>query len=73
MRRLQHALRAEWPGLQAELLRRPQPDANGCVTLMEIYALPPGGDGAAIEARAAACTAGWLQGSRHVERFEPLP
>lgn len=72
VRALQQDLRTEFPGLQAELLRRPGTDANGAVTLMEVYVLPPGLDGTALEVRTAACSARWLQGSRHVERFEAL-
>lgn len=69
----QHLLAAHL-GLAAELLRRPGVQ-GGHITLMETYAHPQGvGDALAglIEQHAAAALAPWLQGPRHVERFEAL-
>ncbi len=68
----QRALVAAHPGLAAECLRRPGA-ADGQVTLMEVYDFAPGHDTAAIEARAAAASARWCRGARHVEVFEPFP
>ncbi|MFY9512684.1 MAG: DUF4936 family protein [Rubrivivax sp.] len=50
-----------------QLLRRPEL-RDGLATLMEVHA----GDDPAIEARLAALVQPWLQGERHVERFETL-
>jgi hypothetical protein len=70
---LQSALRADWSGLEARLLVRPELDGAGRHTWMEIYRRPsPGLDTAtieAIEARAAAATARWIRGARHRELF----
>ena len=71
---LQATLRRDHPGLQAELLRRPDL-REGQATLMETYAQADGVDAAlaqAIEAAAAKSLARWLKGPRHCERFEPL-
>ncbi len=68
---VQARLRAEHPGLQAELLKRPGL-RDGQVTLMETYAFAPQQDAAAVESQAAAATAGWRRGPRHVEVFERL-
>lgn len=69
--RVQAALRAAHPGLQAELLRRPElPD--GQVTLMETYA---GALSPAVQAAIAEATSALPQ-PRHSERFvllEPAP
>ena len=66
---LQALLRAERPGLQATLLRRPEP-RDGLVTLMETYAgpLPQ-----AFESRLAAAASAWpeLPAARAVEWFVP--
>lgn len=67
----QRALVAAHPGLAAECLRRPG-DTDGQVTLMEVYAFAPGHDLAAIEAGAAAASARWRRGARHVEVFEAI-
>jgi uncharacterized iron-regulated membrane protein len=67
VRRVQAALCRAHPGLQADLLRRPEaPD--GVVTLMETYAgaLTPAVEAAIAEATSA------LPGPRHSERFIPL-
>lgn len=65
--RVQAALRAAHPGLQADLLRRPEAPA-GLVTLMETYAgaLTPAVEAAIAEATSA------LPQPRHSERFIPL-
>lgn len=71
---LRCTLLAAHPGLTAELLRRPGMQ-QGQVTLMETYAHPRGMDGALaglIEQHAAAALAPWLQGPRHMERFDLL-
>ena len=71
---LQASLRHAHPGLQAELMRRPDL-RDGQITLMETYAQADGVDAAlaqAIEAAAAKSLARWLKGPRHCERFEPL-
>jgi hypothetical protein len=51
-----------------ELLQRPEPDADGRWTWMEIY---PAGWGHR-EPQVAAAMAQWLAGERKVERFEML-
>lgn len=70
---LQASLRADWPDLETRLLMRPELDAAGRQTWMEIYRRPsPGLDMAAIEAieaRAAAATVRWTRGARHRELF----
>ena len=65
--RVQAGLRAAHPGLQAELLRRPELQ-GGQVTLMETYAgaLTPAVEAAIAEATSA------LPQPRHSERFIPL-
>lgn len=65
--RVQAGLRAAHPGLQAELLRRPDLQA-GQVTLMETYA---GALSPAVEAAIAEATSALPQ-PRHSERFIPL-
>lgn len=57
----------------------PSPDADrpALTTLMEIYAWLPADaaaqapDAATLEAALAACTAPWVDGTRHVEVFAP--
>lgn len=71
-RAMQAALRAAHPGLEAELLRRPDV-RDGQVTLMEIYAFGPGHDAAEVETKADAATEAWRRGPRHLEVFELLP
>lgn len=71
---LQQTLQAVHPGLRAELLRRPGL-RDGQITLLEIYAHARAMHqplALCIERRAAAALAPWLQGPRHVERFEWL-
>jgi hypothetical protein len=67
-------LQARHPGLQARLLRRPEP-ADGWHTWMEIYALPQSPDGIStalqsdIEDAAVQLLARWQTSPRHVEVF----
>lgn len=74
----QARLCADRPGLQARLLRRPQADAQGRATWMEVYTRPPRGltpqDGPAIEAALAPLLLdqGLDPGERHIEDFLPL-
>jgi hypothetical protein len=65
--RVQAVLQSAHPGLQAELLRRPEL-RDGQVTLMEAYAgtLTPAVEAAIAEATSA------LPQPRHSERFIPL-
>lgn len=67
---LHDRLRTAHPGLETSLLRRTGPNDDGLHTWMEIYRHPtaPVAE-AAIEAAAAAVTAPWRVGDRHVERF----
>src|SRR4029450_9630524 len=76
--RMQHALCAASAGLQAALMRRPEPDDKDEVTLMETYAVdalgaPHGIDDALharIEAVAQAALGSCICGARHVEVFD---
>lgn len=68
---MQAGLARDHPGLTAECLRRPG-DSEGVVTLMEVYIFEAGHDAAAIERAAAAASARWCRGTRHVEIFEAL-
>lgn len=72
---MQTRLRDRFPGLNTSLLRRPEVAADR-VTMMEVYALPecePDGPiAAAIEEQATAALARWIDGPRHVERFDVL-
>jgi hypothetical protein len=67
-------LQSAWPGLQARLLRRPDP-RDEHHTWMETYAFAPHGidDPLArqIEARLGAVLVPWIVGPRHCERFVP--
>lgn len=83
VRAMQQRLQSDCPGLGARWLRRPEL-REGCVTWMEVYALPVGLSGEAAEAvvvaveQAASVLAPWLQGERKTERFldataTPLP
>lgn len=70
----QAALRHRHPDLRARLLRRADAGADGRVTLMETYARPGGladAEAAELLAAAAETLAGWADGPRHVEVFEP--
>lgn len=57
-------------GLAADCLRRPGAK-DGLVTLMEVYAFGPAHDAGAVEADAAAASAPWRRGDRHLEVFVP--
>jgi Domain of unknown function (DUF4936) len=75
--RLQAALRARHPGLEAQLMRRADA-ADSNATLMEIYAIDalasPAGIQAGlrldIEQQASAALAALIVGPRHVEEFD---
>ena len=76
----QGRLRAEYPGLMAELWRRPQGDdaadqTSSLVTVMETYQRPGGIDASlaqTIEQAAATALAGHLRSPRHTELFQTL-
>ena len=68
VRAVQAALLQQHPGLQAELLRRPEL-RDGEVTLMETYV---GGLTATVLAAIDSATRALPQ-PRHAEHFEPLP
>jgi chromosome condensin MukBEF complex kleisin-like MukF subunit len=73
VRRMQQQLSAQYPGLDARLLRRADA-ADGDTTWMETYRLPADADPAAlIDAIAAAAQSLqlWIAGPRHVEHFLP--
>jgi hypothetical protein len=75
--RMQAALRARHPGLEAQLMRRTD-DADPNPTLMETYAIDAGSSPFGIDAAvradieqcAAAALGAWLVGSRHLEEFD---
>ncbi|NUZ08036.1 DUF4936 family protein [Piscinibacter koreensis] len=80
--RLQTGLVAEFPGLQARVLRRPIPPnapATALQTWMEVYAMDAQAGGAgvdesvqqAIETRAERVRP-FIEGPRHVEAFETI-
>lgn len=74
LRSAQARLMVDHPGLQAELLRRPEL-REGQATLMETYAHPSGLDAAlsaAIDRAARQALGNLLRGERHGERFERL-
>ena len=70
--RAQTQLRADWPGLQAQVLQRCESAATSKVmaTVMETYRSPTGID-AEGEALIEAALAGIAPGPRHVEAFRP--
>jgi hypothetical protein len=74
--RWQQSLRSRSPALDASMWRRtagdPLPGAEppGLATLMEVYGHVP--DALAAEIESAAPLTPWLQGRRHIERFERL-
>lgn len=74
---MQSRLRAEFPGLQARLLRRTGASA-GHDTWMETYAMAPTAGAVVVDdalgatlAQRAAAWCDLLEGPRHVEVFEP--
>ena len=71
VRQFQSALPMQWPGLQAELLQRPEA-ANGIETWMETYRCDGGLTPALIEHIAKAASEAGLPAPRHVETFIPL-
>lgn len=78
VQQMQDALARRHAGLAARVLAKSSTaDATAAdTTLMEIYARPTDeagiGDALCAEIEAAAQVLGpWLQGSRHIERFEP--
>jgi hypothetical protein len=74
--RWQQQLRSRAPMLEAAMWRRTAQDAPpateppGMATLMEVYAQVP--EDLRAEVEAAAVLKPWLQGQRHIERFEHL-
>ena len=71
---MQQALRGRHAGLQARLLRRPEPAPDGRQTWMETYALPGVGVNSALEreiGEAASAWAAYISGPRHCEVFHP--
>ena len=77
VRAFQRQLCREYPPLRARVMRRPG-EQDGCVTLMETYALDDFGARGVDEAlrtridAAAAALTPLLRGARHAETFEPL-
>jgi hypothetical protein len=61
------AQRRLFPGARAELLRRPEVDREGLVTLMEVYHVET--EDALAERELDAASAPWRRGERHVEDF----
>ena len=66
------ALRAQWPGLSLELMQRPEVNADGLETWMEIYRHPDGVGDALIAAIDAAARAHQLPPKRASEVFIAL-
>ena len=62
---------AQFPGLRAELLQRPEA-ANGVETWMETYRCDSGLTPALVDAIARAAHEAGLPAPRHVESFIPL-
>lgn len=71
VRQCQAALRAQWPGLQAELLQRPEA-SKGQETWMETYRFDGGVTTAMVAAIEQAASAAGLPLPRHAERFIAL-
>ena len=73
VRDLQANWRSELPGLDCTLSQRVD-DSESHLTLMETYAHPQGLSPEwqrTIEAGVERRLGGWIDGERHVERFEP--
>ncbi|MFN0001031.1 MAG: DUF4936 family protein [Burkholderiaceae bacterium] len=68
----QEQLSQAWPGLQAELMQRPEPSAEAMETWMEIYRHPHGVDEQMQAAIAQLALDLDLPGKRAVEVFIPL-
>ena len=71
VRAFQAALCARWPGLQCELLQRPEASA-GVETWMETYRDPDRFGAALVSEIAQAAAAAELPMPRHGETFVPL-
>lgn len=71
VRQFQARLLAQWPGLVAELLQRPQASA-GIETWMESYRHPHGLAADLVGAIAQAAIDAGLPAPRHTESFIPL-
>ncbi len=77
VRGFQTVLMQQFPGLQATLMRRPEPRDDGLITLMETYAVEATllenaqTDWPRIVEVAARPLAPLVQGARHVEEFVP--
>ncbi len=68
VRQMQAGLQAQWPGLRAELLQRPEA-TNGIETWMETYRHPLGLEAERVAAIAQAAIDAGLPAPRHAERF----
>jgi hypothetical protein len=77
VREFQAVLKQRFPGLQATLMRRPEPRDDGLITLMETYAVEATPlenaqtDWPRIVELAARPLAPLVQSARHVEEFVP--
>ncbi len=71
VQQLQIAVKAQWPGLTAELLQRPEVTV-GVETWMETYRHADGLSAAFIDAIALAAVNADLPAPRHTERFVVL-
>jgi hypothetical protein len=77
VRGFQADLKRQFPGLQATLMRRPEPREDGLITLMETYAVDVAllkdteFDWPAIVEMAAGPLARLVLGARHIEEFVP--
>jgi len=72
VRQCQAALRSQWPGLQAELLQRPDASA-GQETWLETYCFEGGLTPAMMATIEQAASAAGLPLPRHTESFIALP
>ena len=71
VRQFQAELRAQWPGLEAELMQRPEV-SNGMETWMETYRHATGLVPDVMAAIGQAALDAALPAPRHTERFIPL-
>jgi len=65
-------LRQRWPGLQVELMQRPDPSAEGLETWMEVYRHPEGASAPLIATIAQLAVELGLPQKRAAEIFIPL-
>jgi hypothetical protein len=65
-------VRQRWPGLQVELMQRPDPSAEGLETWMEVYRHPEGVSAPIMEAIAQLALELGLPPKRAAEIFIPL-